>query len=915
MFLYNLLISPFETLIDWVYIFISGCFGLLGTFGTIYFVSVAVNLLALPLYNKADEIQNNEKIIIKKLESGVSRIKKAFRGNERFLMLQEYYKQNNYHPLYTLRGSLSILIEIPLFIAAYHYLSTALQSNTDTWWIFKSFSSPDKLLSFSMFGRLITINILPLVMTLVNYVSGFIYTRKSSLRDKIQVYALGLVFLVLLYNSPSGLVLYWILNNVFSLGKNITQKTKYRGQILGCYIGLHFVAFGVLSIMFLYSKGINVVIIILGCLIILHSILTCINNYRENQSAFLNKAKIKLSIIDMNTLDSANVRKRLLLLLLTSGCGCAIVLGLLLPANTIATSPIEFSYIGNTSSPLSYIWTSLFVFIGTFVIWPYLIYKMFGNKTKFYETMIVFAMFIFSVLNAFIFKSDYGKVSMLFQVQDGVSLLHVGLINHIFAILSVFVVLVLMFIIVKKRKTMFLVYLCISISLASLGVSIYKLVYIHNRFKAIPGDIKDNAELNTMKELEPRFTLSAFNKNFVVFFLDTAINPFLPYVMEDFPELKKQYDGFVYYPNTVSYSAGTVTGTPPMLGGYEYTPHNINKRSDEFLVDKHNEALSVLPTLFTEAGYEATLTDMPWVNYSARGDLAVLNALPNTKSFDLYGEYADRYIAEKNYDPTSGVDNSIRKEIRNFSVIQTIFPIFRDYFNAHFRRINVNAEEMVFINNFSELYYLRDISEVKNTSGQLIVIGNNTTHDPVFLDDSYTIPMAQKEGAASTPFDNKDTQTIIRYQMLVASLKQIGLWLDYLRENNVYDNTRIVIVADHGAWSTFNDDIRFPKTSFMPLLMFKDFNSNESVKTDNTFMTNADVLFLLKLDEDNISNINPFTYEEFKQDKESGVETVVTYETNAETLKIRKAKQYHFEKNSYGKKIKNGSLYDPSNWE
>lgn len=63
---------------------------------------------------------------------------------------------------------------------------------------------------------------------------------------------------------------------------------------------------------------------------------------------------------------------------------------------------------------------------------------------------------------------------------------------------------------------------------------------------------------------------------------------------------------------------------PPLFGGYEYTPDNINKRSTELLVDKHNEALSVLPRLFSEHNWHVSFTDTPWLNYSWIADLSIL---------------------------------------------------------------------------------------------------------------------------------------------------------------------------------------------------------------------------------------------------------------------------------------------------
>lgn len=93
---------------------------------------------------------------------------------------------------------------------------------------------------------------------------------------------------------------------------------------------------------------------------------------------------------------------------------------------------------------------------------------------------------------------------------------------------------------------------------------------------------------------------------------------------------------------------------------------------------------------------------------------------------------------------------------------------------------------------------------------------------------------------------------------------QLGNWFDYLRENDVYDNTRIIIVSDHGR-ALFqleelilgdNDDLKDVEF-YYPLLMVKDFDSEEFVTSD-TFMTNADVPTLAV--KDIISNpVNPFT--------------------------------------------------------
>ena len=163
-FFYNLIIAPIELIIEFVFVFAKEkiCAGG-GIFASIVTVSLAVNFLALPLYNIADNLQKKERDIQRKMAKWLSHIKKTFSGDERFMMIQEYYRQTGYHPLYALRSSLSILIEIPFFIAAYHFLSASPSLKGASFAIFSDLGSPDKLISFSLFGKEFFINALEIV--------------------------------------------------------------------------------------------------------------------------------------------------------------------------------------------------------------------------------------------------------------------------------------------------------------------------------------------------------------------------------------------------------------------------------------------------------------------------------------------------------------------------------------------------------------------------------------------------------------------------------------------------------------------------------------------------------------------------------------------------------------------------------
>ena len=116
---YQLLIGPIEIFYELIYSsFYTGLFnrGL-----TIIVLSLVMNFLLLPLYKRADAIQDAERQQEKDMADSVAHIKKTFSGDERFMMLQAYYRQNHYKPFYVLKGFLPLVLEIPFFLAAYRF--------------------------------------------------------------------------------------------------------------------------------------------------------------------------------------------------------------------------------------------------------------------------------------------------------------------------------------------------------------------------------------------------------------------------------------------------------------------------------------------------------------------------------------------------------------------------------------------------------------------------------------------------------------------------------------------------------------------------------------------------------------------------------------------------------------------------
>ena len=183
-FFYQLLIGPIEIIFETVYGF---SLNILENYGlSIIVLSLAMNLLLLPFYTRADDIQNEERAAEKRMAAGVAHIKKTFRGDERFMMLQTYYRENNYKPYFTLKGFLPLVLEIPFFIAAYHFLSNYLPQVGAPFGPIDNLGEPDRMLTVTG----VSVNLLPFLMTAINCVSSAIYTKGFPLRDKLQLYAL-----------------------------------------------------------------------------------------------------------------------------------------------------------------------------------------------------------------------------------------------------------------------------------------------------------------------------------------------------------------------------------------------------------------------------------------------------------------------------------------------------------------------------------------------------------------------------------------------------------------------------------------------------------------------------------------------------------------------------------------------------
>ena len=768
-------------------------------------VSIVMNILVLPMYLKSDALQDEERKKQKSMEYWVKKIRKTFSGDERFMILSEYYRQNDYQPYYVLKSSLSLLLQVPFFIAAYDFLSNLSILQGTSFLMIKDLGSPDALIPVGSWH----INLLPVLMTVINLSSAYVYTKNGTRKEKIQTVVFALVFLVLLYNSPAGLVFYWTLNNIFSLLKNIVMKM--------------------------------------------------IERFRGNSGEVSKEASEKKPDGDSKKLWAL------------SSVLLAIFTGLSVPLSVISSSPMDFAETLKYSDPTRYAALAFALAFGTFVLWGAVIFFLGNAVFKNIWCGIAVCASVIAVIDHMIFSGDFGIISYTLEYDNYPSYdIYSEVLNLVFLIQIVFIVIMLF-----KRNRKVLHNVLTILIICEAVFSVYNFVSIEKTVRSsyLYAKSEDSKTVELADINNKILKFSKTGKNVVVLMLDRSIGAYIPYMCEERPELTEQFAGFTFYPNTISTGMETINASGGLFGGYEYVVAESNKRDDELFKDKQNEAITMMPRIFSQEGYHSTVIELPYANMGGfREGKTVFDDIENCDAYDVqYGQYAN-YMTDK-----EKACLSLEQQKRNFF----FYSLFRSapliaqekiYDSGDYLSMTSNNIKAHLIQSYVFLRLMPELSEVCDSKGELLLISNDTPHENTLLNPpNYEPDISVRlfEMNDRTLPDGRTMRMTKRFQeghydANMAAFIKVGNWMDRLKELGVYDNTKIVIVADHGfeldqfSYLKF-DEVPIDAEGVNPVLLVKDYNAGTApLSTDDTFMSNADVpaIAMEKVIDD---PINPYT--------------------------------------------------------
>ncbi len=912
-------------------------YGITNNYGvSLILLSVIVSSALLPIYALADSWREKEKAHQKRMSVDIQPIKKHYHGVERYYSIRAAYKVYKYSPLFSLRTACGFLIQIPFFFAAYHFLSRYTALSGVHFGIIQDLGTPD--------GILYGINLLPFVMTIINVTAGFFYIKEWNKNELLQLCGLSLFFLIVLYNSPAGLVLYWTMNNCFSLVKYIyinrkslrvrtsqsmafiTRAGASKEMVsiimfllfLGGYFLVHYAlyvdrasisaqyslytALWLLYVctvcMYFYyiaSAGIKRMLhldVMLSLLFFIPSLIGGIYLLQQLHSTSLIGSFGNSSVMVFQyavTLNNVAQGVALLLLLsvlfssyslLRHNISIPIVSNISYTFKLFAIMLFFFVFIVICAVPFSLYITdpedlgaSVSVLVSSVLVVAVIVYAVlfligygsFRVSTRVFHsiTTMVIVLTVVSVLYGFILDLRIGVLRGQRFSNDDILLTEQMLANF-FEIVALCVLVYIIYYHLSSIKRYLVIFLSIMVLFLG-GTMIQKAVAYNNT-------IASNVDIDGATVLPSYHThIASFSKekNILYVILDAFSADFLEEILKRYPQLNVGLDGFTWYKNTVSISEQTYHSMNAMIAGYSYAPDNIGK-FNRSMSENIYQARAYWSQKLPE--YDISYIDGEWV------DVERLNTLKNVTAVNTtydYFPYYENNVPElhtmvqfwKNFKQILDIDKIIGIslfKIVPFHVKQRIYSTEGGIFES----INDEADKEKFISAKYAYRYLRDFAFL-NTMATTSTVSSpkptfkmfwSSAHMPYFVEENCTSIASDILSGEHTDYYSPKYS----YSHLKCLLETMITWIQWMKEVNIYDNTKIVIASDHGSSSflSSNDkgDIYAKEGDIFALLMVKDFYERGNIKISQQLMSNADIPSILA------SGIPEHSFPELQQD-------------------------------------------------
>jgi YidC/Oxa1 family membrane protein insertase len=217
---------------------IRGFYSFTSSYGlSIILMTIVIKIILYPLTRKSFQSMRR----MSALQPKINEIREKYKNNPQQMNreTQALYRKEKVNPM---GGCLPMLLQLPIFYALYTVLSSMIELRNESFLWIKDLSMPDTVATLKFFvpmlgdnvARVTPINILPFIMTATTLLQSKLTSGdQSNQQAKMMTYLFPIVFFFIFWNMPSGLVLYWTIQNILTIGQQylIDYRMKKRGTM------------------------------------------------------------------------------------------------------------------------------------------------------------------------------------------------------------------------------------------------------------------------------------------------------------------------------------------------------------------------------------------------------------------------------------------------------------------------------------------------------------------------------------------------------------------------------------------------------------------------------------------------------------------------------------------------------------
>lgn len=328
------------------------------------------------------------------------------------------------------------------------------------------------------------------------------------------------------------------------------------------------------------------------------------------------------------------------------------------------------------------------------------------------------------------------------------------------------------------------------------------------------------------------------DKNFFIFLVDAVDSTEFASVVKECEQYKSTFEDFTYYPDTVSAYLYTRDSIPFIFSG------EWNENQTEF-AEYYNDAFnnSKLIKELNEQDYQKNFYEYQ-IQASSRKleDFANIDIYNKDVNKTSFLKQLTKYVLFK-YLPYS---------LKQYSHIETM--------NFEYAKVVEETEQFNWSNDIA--YHLiknNEIEKIDNKHFQFLHIEGG--HVPFDYDENV----------------NKIPEEQGTYRLkLKATLNIIDAFINRLKQNNVYDNSAIIVMADHGYWASTGRQ--------NPILYIKGINEHHEMITSDIPVSYEDLVpaYLQLLNGDTsdklFQNLEPNRVRRFIENAFEGEDHMIEYE-------------------------------------